>query len=330
MVCCDKNLKTLITLIPIFDLVSDYWLILTEKSWDSENDLELYAFYMFCVSQFLMIWGSNAWWTFVHFKDPVVKVDCELPIKCVLLIIPWAWIYYYIYPWVRYPVMMPLFLFMAVGWWQETNECVKFMFYYLYPNNYYSTFVLDCTDGKWSSKNTSCFTATARYFTTFAAGMRGLIDMASHEKVADLLVANEAPAICTKLLSLGALLEELTENGGGIIISVLAIMRDKPSAAAYTSLIITVISFLIETGRMLGKIHIVYNKKPCMKFGQLLVRLYRKFQCLFCTCLWGYSFCKCCNKSGGVEQCCLCPERTSVSPVRQDDNKESGAEMAPV
>jgi len=55
------NLKTFITLIPIFDLISHYWLIITERSWESENDLEVYAFYLFGVSQFLMVWGSNAW-----------------------------------------------------------------------------------------------------------------------------------------------------------------------------------------------------------------------------------------------------------------------------
>jgi len=50
-----NNLRTVITLIPIFDLMSDYWLIITERSWESGDELELYAFYLFCASQFLMI-----------------------------------------------------------------------------------------------------------------------------------------------------------------------------------------------------------------------------------------------------------------------------------
>jgi len=53
--------KSLITLIPILDLVSDYWLVITERSWESEDDLVVYAFYVFAFSQFIMIWGSNAW-----------------------------------------------------------------------------------------------------------------------------------------------------------------------------------------------------------------------------------------------------------------------------
>jgi len=76
--------------------------------------------------------------------------------------------------------MMPAFLFMAIGWWQETGKCVEFLYFYIYPNNYYRIFVLDSTEIRWSDRKTSWFTASARYFTTSAAGIRGLIDIASH------------------------------------------------------------------------------------------------------------------------------------------------------
>jgi len=244
-----------------------------------------------------------------------VKVDCKLPLKFVLTIIPWAWIYYYVYPWVRYPILMPAMLFMAIGWWQETNECVQFIFSKLYPNNYYRTFVLGTEEDGWGNKESSSFTAVSRYFTTFAAGMRGLIDLASDEHVADLLKAKKTPKIYTRLLSLGALLEEIFENAGGLTISVLAIMREEATTAAYTSLVITVISFLIETGRMLGKIYKVYEKKPCTRFGALVVLLYRKFQVLFCSCLFNCPFCPCCNRSTDDKFiCCLCPDVYIPSP----------------
>jgi len=217
--------------------------------------------------------------------------------------------------------MMPAMLFMAVGWWQETNDYWNFMFFYLYPNKYFRTFVLHSDTNSWSNKKVSGFTAAVRYFTTFGAGMRGLIDMASNEHVEKLLEKNYAHRRYTRLLSIGALIEELTENLGGIIISVLAIMRDEPSTAAYTSLAMTLMSFLIETGRMLGKIYLQYDHKPCTKCGALLVRLYRTFQCL-CSCVYRSKYCACCDISGDISeenlQCCLCSVEGSV----EDDDVE--------
>jgi len=138
--------------------------------------------------------------------------------------------------------------------------------------------------------------------------MRGLIDMATHSCVEKLLYTNlnnapKSPRRYNRFLSLGALLEELTENGGGLVISVLSLMREEPSDAAYTSLAITVIRFLIETGRMLGKIHKVYNEKPCSTFRGFLVWIYRELQWP-CT---GLFCCRCCKRS--IEDdltCCLC------------------------
>jgi len=80
--------KTFIKLIPILDLTSDYWLIIEERSWQSEDNLELYAFYVFALSQFIMIWGSNLWWTIVLFKDEHFTTDCTPLVMILAIAVP--------------------------------------------------------------------------------------------------------------------------------------------------------------------------------------------------------------------------------------------------
>jgi len=302
-----QSVKSLITLIPILDLISDYWLVISDRSWESENDLVLGAFYVFVFSQILMIWGSNIWWTAVLLKDEHVREDCGMRlITPLLILIPWAWVFFYLYPIIRYPVLMPLMVFAAIGWWEEVDECIPFLWKFLYPNDYYRTFVLDTESALWKDKETTAFTAVVRYFTTFAAGTRGLIDMASDKKVAKKLKDEKVPEVYTRILSLCALVEELAENGGGMVISVVQLMGETPTTAAYVSFTITVLSFLIETGRMLGKIYLQYGKKPCHRLGVIVVLLYRRGKCMFFCCGRYYK-----NKENeekdAYPECCICP-----------------------
>merc|ERR1719204_1659118 len=105
---------------------------------------------------------------------------------------------------------MPLMLVMGIGWWEKKTSYCDFVWSFLYPNKYHKMYVLGTDDPKanWQDKKTGCFTAICRYFTTFMAGTRGLIDMASDENVAKRLTDKKVPKIYTKLLSLCALLEE--------------------------------------------------------------------------------------------------------------------------
>jgi len=124
--------------------------------------------------------------------------------------------------------------------------------------------------------------------------------MANHEEVAKLL-DKSVPRVYTRVLSLFALLEELTENGGGIVISIMDLMGDEPTTAAYVSFSVTVVSFLIETGRMLGKIYKQYQEKPCERLGVMATLCYRRVKCIvFCCSL-------CYTDSEAYPDCCICP-----------------------
>lgn len=135
--------------------------------------------------------------------------------------------------------------------------------------------------------------------------------MATEEYVAERLDKKNVPKIYTRLLSICALVEELAENGGGIAIGTASLMREHPTTAAYVSFGISILSFLIETGRMLAKIHCQFDKHACRSLGNLLVMGYRRIKWVTLCC--GILF----KVPENEPYCCLCP--LIIEEVNPDD-----------